>query len=185
VGCWDNFFELGDHSLLAVQVISRVRLALEVEVALGELFTRPVLKDFTRQVETAARAELPPIELAPRDGRIPLSFAQQRLWFLEQLGNLGSAYHMRTRRRLRGELDRAALVRALDTLVARHEALRTTFVEVDGVPEQRIAPAEACRFRLAEHDLAGRADAEAELERLMAEEARELFDLERHLRRES
>jgi hypothetical protein len=79
------------------------------------------------------RPELPPIERAPRDARLPLSFAQQGLWFVEQLGSLGATYHMPVRR-------------ALDGIVARHEALRTTFTEVDGIPRQRIAPAEASRF---------------------------------------
>ncbi|HEX2080603.1 MAG TPA: non-ribosomal peptide synthase/polyketide synthase [Longimicrobium sp.] len=179
VGRGDDFFELGGHSLLAVQVISRVRQVLGVEVALGELFARPVLSDFARELETAVRAELPPIEPADRDGRVPLSFAQQRLWFLEQLGAVGSAYHIHAPLRLRGALDRAALARALDEVVARHEALRTTFAQVDCVPEQRIAPAEGSGFALARHDLAGHADAEAELDRLMAEEARAPFDLRR------
>jgi len=179
VGRWDDFFELGGHSLLAVQVISRVRQVLEVEVALGEMFTRPVLADFARELETAAPAELPPVEPAPREGRVPLSFSQQRLWFLEQLGNLGSTYHISNRQRLRGELDRAALGRALDAIVARHEALRTTFAQVDGIPEQRIAPAEASRFPLVEHDLTGEADRRAALDRHMAEEAHAPFDLER------
>ncbi|HEX2077932.1 MAG TPA: amino acid adenylation domain-containing protein, partial [Longimicrobium sp.] len=178
VGRGDHFFELGGHSLLAVQVISRVRQALQVEVALGELFTRPVLSDFARGLKTAARSELPPIQPASREGRLPLSFAQQRLWFLEQLGNLGSTYHIPRRLRLRGELDRAALVRALDGIVARHEALRTTFAQVDGVPEQRIAPADV-GFHLVDHDLGGRADAEAELGRLVAEDTGAPFDLQR------
>ncbi|HET7463472.1 MAG TPA: amino acid adenylation domain-containing protein [Longimicrobium sp.] len=120
-----------------------------------------------------------PIGRAGREGPLPLSFAQQRLWFLEQLGGVGSAYHIPKRRRLRGALDRAALVRALDGIVARHEALRTTFAQVNGVPEQRIAPAGESRFHLVEHDLGGRADAEPELRRLAAEEARAPFDLER------
>jgi hypothetical protein len=81
-----------------------------------------------------------------RTAPIPLSFAQQRLWFLEQLGDLGSTYHIPSRLRLKGELDRDALAGALDRIVARHEALRTTFAEVDGVPEQRIAPREASGF---------------------------------------
>ncbi|HVH13957.1 MAG TPA: amino acid adenylation domain-containing protein, partial [Longimicrobium sp.] len=179
VGRWDNFFALGGHSLLAVQVISRVREVLEVKVALGELFTRPVLRDFARELETAVRAALPPIEPAAREGRIPLSFAQQRLWFVEQLGDLGSTYHIRKPMRLRGALDRAALARALDAIVARHEALRTTFSQVNGIPEQRIAPAEAGAFDLAEHDLSAEADVSAALDRLMAEEARTPFDLER------
>ncbi len=176
VGVHDHFFELGGHSLLAVQVISRVRQALAVEAELGQVFTRPVLQDFARGLETAARTELPPVEPVPRGDRLPLSFAQQRLWFLEQLGNLGSTYHVPTRLRLRGALDRVALARALDGIVARHEALRTTFAEVDGAPEQRIAPAEA-GFHLVEHDLAGRPD--AELQRVMAEEAGAPFDLRR------
>ncbi|HET7464454.1 MAG TPA: amino acid adenylation domain-containing protein, partial [Longimicrobium sp.] len=178
VGRWDDFFELGGHSLLAVQVISRVQQVLEVELELGELFNRPVLKELARELETAARSELPPIEPAPRDQRVPLSFAQQRLWFLEQLGNLGSAYNIRRHRRFRGGLDRAALARALDTIVARHEALRTTFAETDGDPEQRIAPADA-GFHLVEHDLGDHPDRMAELARMMAEEGRGPFDLER------
>ncbi|HYH80071.1 MAG TPA: amino acid adenylation domain-containing protein, partial [Longimicrobium sp.] len=132
VGRWDHFFDLGGHSLLAVQVVSRVRRALGVEVALGDLFLRPVLADFAAALEQAARAELPPIEPADRDGLLPLSFAQQRLWFLEQLGGAGAAYHVPMRLRLKGELDRDALERALGGIVARHEALRTVFREVDG-----------------------------------------------------
>ncbi|HEX2080604.1 MAG TPA: condensation domain-containing protein, partial [Longimicrobium sp.] len=118
------------------------------------------------------------IARAERNGRLPLSFAQQRLWFLEQLGDLGGTYHMATRLRLRGALDRAALVRALDRIVARHEALRTTFAQVDGVPEQRIAPPDA-GFHLVHHDLGGEADPEAELSTLIAEEGRAPFDLAR------
>ena len=178
VGRWDHFFELGGHSLLAVQMISRVREVLEVKVGLGELFTHPVLEDFARELEQATRAALPPINPAPRDGRVPLSFAQQRLWFLEQLRDLGSMYHIRRPMRLRGDLDRAALLRALDALVARHETLRTTFASVDGVPEQRIASPETSRFTLVEHDIAGEADEAAALDRLMSEEARTRFDLE-------
>ncbi|HEU4559547.1 MAG TPA: amino acid adenylation domain-containing protein, partial [Longimicrobium sp.] len=178
VGRWDNFFKLGGHSLLAVQVISRVRQVLGLEVALGEMFTQPVLADFARGLATAARSELPPIEPAAREGRLPLSFAQQRLWFLEQFGGLGGTYHLSLRLPLRGELDRTALVRALNRIVARHEALRTTFAQVDGVPEQRIAPADI-GFQLGEHDLSGHADEWSELGRMLAEEARAHFDMER------
>ncbi|HEU4456626.1 MAG TPA: condensation domain-containing protein, partial [Longimicrobium sp.] len=179
VGRRDSFFELGGHSLLAVQVISRVRQRLEVKVALGDLFTRPVLADFARGLETASRAGLPPIEPVERGADLPLSFAQQRLWFIEGLGGAGAAYHITVRRRLRGELDRGALRRALDRIVARHEALRTTFAEVDGAPVQRIAPPEESPFDLAEHDLRGHAEGGTELRRLMAEEEGSPFDLER------
>ncbi|MFL5540879.1 MAG: amino acid adenylation domain-containing protein, partial [Longimicrobiaceae bacterium] len=179
VGRRDSFFDLGGHSLLAVQVISRVRQRLAVEVALRDLFTRPVLADFAGGLETAYRVELPAIEPVERGKDLPLSFAQQRLWFLEQLGNLGSAYHIRRQKRFRGTLDRAALARALDRIVARHEALRTTFHAVDGEPVQRIAPVEESAFRLVEHDLHAAPDAEDRLRRLVQDEAGAPFDLAR------
>ncbi|HVG45522.1 MAG TPA: amino acid adenylation domain-containing protein, partial [Longimicrobium sp.] len=176
VGRGDHFFELGGHSLLAVRVISRVRQVLGADMGITDLFERPVLADLARAIESAVRTELPPIERVERGGRLPLSFAQQRLWFLEQMGDLGSTYHIPTRLRLGGALDRAALRRALDAILARHEALRTTFVEVEGEPVQRIAPPGG--FRLVEHDLGGHPDAAAELRRLAAEEAGAPFDLE-------
>ncbi|HEV3051573.1 MAG TPA: AMP-binding protein, partial [Longimicrobium sp.] len=176
VGRRDHFFEVGGHSLLAVRLISRVRRALGVEVELGAVFEHPVLHELAGALASAGRAELPPIERVDRGGRLPLSFAQARLWFLERLGGLGVAYHVPTRLRLHGELDRGALVRTLDRIVERHEALRTTFVEVEGEPMQRIAPPSG--FHLLEHDLGGREDAEAELRRLVAEESAAPFDLE-------
>jgi amino acid adenylation domain-containing protein len=179
VGRRDHFFELGGHSLLAVRVISRVRQVLGAEVALADLFERPVLADLARAIESAARIDLPPIEPVERSGAMALSFAQQRLWFLDHLDGAGTAYHIPTRLRLQGELDREALARALDRIVARHEALRTAFPAIDGVPVQRIVPVEESRFHLAEHDLRGHPDAGAELRRLLDEEARTPFDLAR------
>src|SRR5262245_47554911 len=127
VGRRDNFFELGGHSLLAVQVLSRLRQRLGVEVALADLFAHPVLADLARKVGGAARAELPPIRVVDRSERLELSYAQQRLWFLAQLEGASEAYHIPGGLRLRGDLDRRALRRALDRIVSRHEALRTTF----------------------------------------------------------
>ena len=179
VGRHDNFFELGGHSLLAVQLISRLRQALGMEVPLAALFARPVLADFAASLAQAPADTLPPVTAGERgDGPLPLSFAQQRLWFLGQLGEAGAAYHIPVGLRLKGRLDREALVRALDRIVARHEALRTTFAVIDGQPVQRIAAADI-GFALTEHDLRGIADAEAELKRLAAEEAAAPFDLER------
>ncbi|HEX8362093.1 MAG TPA: amino acid adenylation domain-containing protein, partial [Longimicrobium sp.] len=166
------------HSLLAVRVVSRVRQALGVEAELGDLFVRPVLAEFARGLATA-RAALPPIVPAERDGPTALSFAQQRLWFLEELGGAGPAYHIPASLRLYGPLDRDALGRALDRIVERHEALRTTFAEVDGRPVQRVAPREESGFPLAEHDLRGDPHAEDTLRRLLAEEAGAPFDLAR------
>ncbi|HET7461931.1 MAG TPA: amino acid adenylation domain-containing protein, partial [Longimicrobium sp.] len=179
VGRHDHFFELGGHSLRAVQVVTRVRQLLRAEAALGDVFLRPVLADFARGLVAAARSDLPPIEPVDRAGPLALSFAQRRLWFLEQLGSAGTAYHIPAGLRLRGELDRGALVRALDRIVARHEALRTTFVQADGEPAQRIAPGSESRFHLLDHDLADHPGAESELRRLMTEEAAAPFDLRR------
>ncbi|HEX2189524.1 MAG TPA: amino acid adenylation domain-containing protein, partial [Longimicrobiaceae bacterium] len=179
VGRRDHFMELGGHSLRAVQVISRVRAALGVEVPLAALFGRPVLADFAREVETAARSEAAAIAPVDRTAAIAPSFAQQRLWFLEQLGGVGAAYHIPMSLRLQGELDRGALAHALDHIITRHEALRTTFRAVEGEPVQHIAPVEESGFRLVEHDLRASAEAEDELRRLVSDEASAPFDLAR------
>ena len=178
VGRHDNFFDLGGHSLLAVRVMARVREALKVEVAIKDLFAYPVLTDLARFLASASSAELSPIVAVERGAHLPLSFAQQRLWFLAQMEGVSQAYHMPMGWRLKGSLDRAALRKALDRIVARHEALRTIFAMVDGDPVQRILSREDSRFHLVEHDLRGRSDGREELARLAAEEAEASFDLE-------
>ena len=125
-----------------------------MDVTIREVFEHPVLADLAAAVQKATPATLPPITAAQRGERLPLSFAQQRLWFLAQIG-ASEAYHIFYGLRLKGQLDRGALRRALDRIVARHEALRTTFVSIEGEPAQRIAAAEESRFHLVEHDLPG------------------------------
>ena len=147
VGRHDNFFELGAHSLLVIRVVSRLRKALNVDVTIRDVFEHPVLADQAAEVQKATPATLPQITPAQRGERLPLSFAQQRLWFLAQLGE-GDAYHIFYGWRLKGQLDRGALRRSLDGIVARHDALRTTFVAIEGEPAQRIAAAEESQFHL-------------------------------------
>ena len=178
VGRRDNFFELGGHSLLGVQTISRLRQSLAVNIPLAGLFTHPVLADFARTIEGSAQAELPPITRVDRNGQLEPSFAQQRLWFLAQFEGASQAYHMPGSLRLSGDLDRQALRRALNQIVARHEAIRTTFSQVDGRPTQVIGPAEN-GFQLEEDDLRQAEDAAGELRRMAEREARQPFDLER------
>src|SRR6185295_19935350 len=101
IGRHANFFELGGHSLLVIQVITRLRQALGVEVAIRDLFSRPLLADFARSLESAAHAELPAITRTERSEQIPLSFAQQRLWFLAQIEGGSEAYHIRFGIRMR------------------------------------------------------------------------------------
>jgi amino acid adenylation domain-containing protein len=177
VGRRDNFFELGGHSLLAAQVISRLRQTLNIEAQLAELFARPTLSGFAAGLADAAPSVLPRVVPTGRDRPLALSFAQQRLWFLAQFEGASSAYHIPCALRLEGRLNREALVRALDRIVARHEALRTSFALSDGQPVQRIASEDVGLF-LGDHDLRGLENAEAEMKRLAAEEATAPFDLE-------
>ncbi|TDB40348.1 condensation domain-containing protein, partial [Photorhabdus khanii] len=109
---------------------------------------------------------------------LPLSFAQQRLWFLAQLEGVSETYHIPMALRLRGQLDIMAWQKALDTLFARHEALRSVFVSIEGQPQVRLLAPDS-GLRLFQHDLRGLPDAEGVLERLCGEEARASFSLER------
>ncbi|HST59700.1 MAG TPA: amino acid adenylation domain-containing protein, partial [Longimicrobium sp.] len=163
VGAGDDFFALGGHSLLATRVVARVREAFGVELPLRTLFEASAVQAVAARVEALERAETgmsaPPLVPVPRDGApLPLSFSQQRLWFIHQLQPGGTAYHMPYALRLTGTLDAGALGRALDALVARHETLRTRFASVDGEPVQVVDPAGPVLF--ARVDLSGRADAE-------------------------
>ncbi|MFI5223121.1 MAG: condensation domain-containing protein, partial [Nitrospirales bacterium] len=141
-------------------------------------FAWPVLKDLARELERAERIALPGITRTGRGERIPLSFAQQRLWFLAQMEGVSQAYHVPFGVRLGAGLDVGALKQALERVVRRHEALRTTFGFEQGEPWQRIGREEESVFRMVEHDLRQSEGRQEELERLIAEEAQEKFDLE-------
>ncbi len=180
VGAGDSFFELGGHSLLAIRVLSRIREVFRVELPLRALFEAPTVAGLALAVEEAARAgalAAPPIVRVPRTADLPLSFAQQRLWFLSRLEPESAAYNIPVAVRLTGVLDRAALAAALGRIVARHEALRTTFATVAGSPVQRIAPAGG-PMALPLVDLGALPRPEDEARRLAAEEALRPFDLE-------
>jgi amino acid adenylation domain-containing protein len=178
VGRHDNFFDLGGHSLLAVSMIARLREALGLEVDLGDIFEHPRLSELAVKISSGRRTQLPPIMKADRTQRLPLSYAQQRLWFLAQMKGVSEAYHIPVGVRLVGKLDRHALGLALDRLLQRHEALRTTFVVVDGEAVQRIAAAEDSRFSIRDHDLRHRVNVELRVRQLLEEEAHASFDLD-------
>ncbi|CAJ5549283.1 syringomycin synthetase [Burkholderia pseudomallei] len=175
----DNFFELGGHSLLAVQLVSRLRQALSVEVALSTVFDAPVLSALAERLEAENTEVLPPIPLAPRDGRIALSLAQQRLWFLTQLEGVSEAYHMSGAVRLDGPLNREVLQRALNRIVMRHEALRTCFVREEGEPIQVIQP--HADLTVSYHDLREAEQSEQRAKDLSQAHASAPFDLSRDL----
>ena len=139
VGLDEDFFALGGHSLLATRLVSRIRAAWGVDLPLRTLFDAPRIRALAPRLRRAGPGR-PPLTSQPRPARVPLSYAQQRLWFLDRLRGQSPEYHMADTVRLRGPLDVAALQAAVDALVARHEALRTVFADEAGTPWQRILP---------------------------------------------
>jgi amino acid adenylation domain-containing protein/FkbH-like protein len=160
LGVHDDFFEIGGDSLLAVQVLSRIGSVLGVELSLDEFFRGSTVAEVSSQTPHASRFAAP-IERA-HELSAPLSFGQQRLWFISQLDNASAAYHIPLCLRMDGELDRAALQSALDALLRRHESLRTVFVDAEGEPVQQVL--RAMPFDLQEVDLRARSREEREAE---------------------
>ncbi|HEU4556397.1 MAG TPA: amino acid adenylation domain-containing protein, partial [Longimicrobium sp.] len=179
-GVEESFFDLGGHSLLAIRVMSRVREVLGVELPLRALCAGPTVAELAGRVEEMRRTELPvlpPVVPVERNGALPLSFAQERLWFINRLEPESAAYNVPMAWRVDGALDQAALERSLSEIVRRHEALRTLFPEVDGSPAQVIAPFGG--FILPVEDLSRLSDPdrEAAVRRRADEEAARPFDL--------
>ncbi|MCK1337267.1 amino acid adenylation domain-containing protein, partial [Bradyrhizobium sp. 38] len=182
VGRHDHFFALGGHSLLAVRLLSRVSQVVGVALPLSTLFAKPVLADLAAslvdELSRSGAQDLPAIVAVPRDAALVLSFAQQRLWFLAQLDQSGTNYHIPLAWRLKGGLDRSAWQRSLDRVLARQEALRSVFVAPEGKPWVELLPQDA-GLPVVEHDRRDRPDADEALLDLCREEARTPFDLAR------
>jgi natural product biosynthesis luciferase-like monooxygenase protein/amino acid adenylation domain-containing protein/non-ribosomal peptide synthase protein (TIGR01720 family) len=181
VGVFDNFFELGGHSLLATQLVSRVREVFGVELPLRSLFESPTIAGLALSVEQRRSAghgvAAPPLLPVARDNELPLSFAQQRLWFLHQLEPDNPFYNVPVAVRLRGRLDVAALEQTLSEIIRRHEVLRTTFDNIEGRAAQVINPPENLTLLLV--DLSDMEEREEEAVRLANQEAQRPFDLSR------
>ena len=184
VGVGDNFFHLGGHSLLATQVMTRVRAAFNIEVPLRALFETPTVDHLAQciraaQEQTRSGRSLPltPMDPEARARGIPLSFAQQRLWFLDQLMPGSSAYNIPGMLRVSGKLNFDAIRKAFTEIVRRHETLRTRFESVDGTPLQIIDPPGAFPVQVLDLSHLDAQARESEAQRLAAEETARPFDL--------
>ncbi|MBP5974477.1 amino acid adenylation domain-containing protein [Brasilonema sp. CT11] len=182
LGVDDNFFELGGHSLLATQVVSRLREIFQVEIPLRTLFEAPTVAELDQAIlalrQTASGLVIPRIEPVSRATEfLPLSWAQERLWFLDQLEGSSATYNMPVAVQISGRLDVAALEQALSELVRRHEILRTTFPLVNGVPVQVIAPSSAIAIPVVDLRLLASVEQTAEVKRLGLSQTKRSFDL--------
>src|SRR5262249_43922760 len=185
VGADENFFELGGHSLLVTQVASRIREVLGVEVALRTLFENPTVRGLAGEVEVERRAgrfvEAPPIRPVSRSGELPLSFAQQRLWFIQQLEPESGTYNIPTALRLQGALNFFALQQSLREISRRHETLRTRFVGRRGQPVQVIDEPGETEVMVCDASALANTEREHQIRGVARREAIRPFDLERGL----
>ncbi len=183
VGVHDDFFELGGHSLLATQIMSRLRSTFHVELSLRTVFESTTIAALAAAVDRArendAVVQAPQLVPVARTGPLPASFAQQRLWFLAQLEPDSPFYNLPAGFRLRGKLDLNLLTTGLNQVIARHEALRTLFQEIDGQPTQVVLPSVMIDIPLV--DLRGipAEKQQAELIKQTEFEAQRIFDLTR------
>jgi non-ribosomal peptide synthetase component F len=179
VGIHDNFFELGGDSILSIQVMSRARVAFEVEFSPRVLFADPTVAGLAAAVAESTVSALPAIPVADRVGELPLSFAQQRLWFLDKFAPGGSGYATAFAVRLRGELDLDALSGAVDALVARHESLRTTFETIEGRGVQVVHPPASVSLPVWDLSSLAPPEQQQELQRMLAAQISQEFHLAR------
>jgi amino acid adenylation domain-containing protein len=182
VSIHDDFFQLGGDSLLATQLLTRVREVMHIVVPFTNFFETPTVAEMAKRIGTISQAlsalHALPLQAVPRSGALPLSYAQQRLWFLEQLGLSHCAYNLLEATRLLGTLDVAALAQSLQEIIRRHEILRTTFTHIEGQPRQVIGPATHPSLLIVDlREVPDEHEREAQLHTLAREEAQRPFDL--------
>ncbi|MEW6737700.1 MAG: amino acid adenylation domain-containing protein, partial [Acidobacteriota bacterium] len=184
IGVNDNFFELGGHSLLAIQLLNRINEIFKFQVPMHSLFEAPTVAGLATLIEQIRQKEkgisnLPPIAKVERNGHLPLSFAQQRLWFIDQLIPGSSAYNISNPLLLVGAINVEELIRTFTEIVHRHEVLRTVFKVVAGEPVQVIMPSNPIQFSKVDLSSIAESDRKALIDQLISEEARRPFDLQK------
>ncbi|WP_414588179.1 amino acid adenylation domain-containing protein, partial [Scytonema sp. PCC 10023] len=181
VGIHDNFFELGGHSLLATQLMSRLQKTFAVELPLRSLFELPTVAALAESIATAGQTgqsqQTPPIVRVPRQAQMPVSFAQQRLWFLQQFESESGFYNIPVAVRFQGQLNITALEQSLNHIINRHEALRTNFIQVDGQVMQVIASSMTLTLAVADLQQLDPTEREITCQQLATAEAVRPFDL--------
>ena len=181
LGVHDSFFALGGHSLIATQLVSRIRDVFRTEISLQDFFLHPTVAELGANLQKAlqdgAERELPPLQREPRTDLIPLSYAQERLWFIERMEGGTPIFNLIGVVRLTGELHVAALEGSLNEVVRRHESLRTRFDEVGGVPAQIVMDERPLRLDVVDLDDTPREEREAVMLRFIQAEATQAFDL--------
>ncbi|MFH1537854.1 MAG: amino acid adenylation domain-containing protein, partial [bacterium] len=175
IGVHDNFFEIGGHSIKAIQLVSRIRKNLNISVTLREVFNSGTIAGLAETAKDKGYAVFAEIDPAPEKELYDVSHAQRRLWVTEQMEENSFYYNLQGAIKLDGNLDADAFSKALDSLINRHESLRTTFVSMDGRPRQKIHG--SIGFKLEEVDLSGEPDREKLAGECIEREARTHFDL--------
>ncbi|MBU7581844.1 MAG: amino acid adenylation domain-containing protein [Nostoc sp. TH1S01] len=182
VGVNDNFFDLGGHSLIATRVISQIRQVFEVEIPLRRLFELSTVSELAKEIQAAIKAEkgleVPPIKPIARSPQLPLSFAQQRLWFLSELEPNSPFYNIPAAVRLEGQLNLAALEQSFNEILRRHEVLRTNFRTVAGQAIAVISPAKPQLLSVINLSELPPAQQETQVRQLALAEAQQPFNLE-------
>jgi amino acid adenylation domain-containing protein len=174
----DSFFDLGGYSLLATQVLARIREVFSVELPLNSLFESKTMGDLAAQIAAASRTPVPRIERVSRDAELPLSFAQERIWFLTQLDRKISSYHVPRATRATGNLNIVALRDSYSGMAQRHEILRTTFPTIEGRPVQRVHGASLVPIPVVDLSNIEGAEKENYLQQLILQAGQQLFDIE-------